>query len=277
MPRSEKYCPVTALRRLLLAYDGSTHSEGAAREAISLAKRCSSTLYVMSVIGITGQVARVPDMDTAEVKKQLEAVKAAAAKEGVKCETIIGRGDAYAKIVQEAEKRDIDLIIVGRRGLNWLQKTLIGSVVSKVIGNAQRNVLVVPGSASIGCKTVLVATDGSAHSRGAAIAAVSLAKRCGSRLIALSVMPNESERPAAEENANNVVEQARLEGVEAEAVTTVGKPYDSILESAEGMGADLIVMGAYGKTALKRFVMGSIVEKVVGNSGCAVLVVNAIR
>ena len=72
-------------------------------------------------------------------------------------------------------------------------------------------------------------------------------------------------------------EQARLEGVEAEAITTVGKPYDSILESAEGMGADLIVIGAYGKTALKRFVMGSIVEKVVGNSGCAVLVVNAIR
>jgi nucleotide-binding universal stress UspA family protein len=42
---------------------------------------------------------------------------------------------------------------------------------------------------------------------------------------------------------------------------------------AGGRGVDLIVMGTYGKTGLKKFLMGSSTEKVIGRAGCAVLVV----
>ena len=38
---------------------------------------------------------------------------------------------------------------------------------------------------------------------------------------------------------------------------------------------DLIVMGTYGKTGIKKLLMGSSTEKVIGSAGCAVLVVKS--
>lgn len=278
---STRYCPVSGLRKLLLATDGSQYSEGAVREAIRLAKQCSATFYAISVIEVLTDyeglsIQRLEEMQEAEVGKLLGAVKDAASKEEVTCETIIAHGDPHTAIVEEAEKRRTDLIVVGRRGLKGVAKALMGAVAAKVIGEAPCNVLVVPRAAKIEHKTVLVATDGSAHSNAAASAAIALVKQCSSgRLIALSAMRNENERTAAQEHVNKVVEQGRLEGVAVEPLTPLGRSYDAIVETAGGRGADLIVMGAYGKMGLKKFFMGSSTEKVIGSAGCAVLVVKA--
>ncbi len=268
MPRREKYTPVTAVRRLLLATDGSAHSDGAVREALRLAKRRSSTLHVISVVN---------GMREEELGSILKSIKDAASKEGIECETTIARGDASGEIVKEAEKRRVDLIIMGRRGLDWLTKTIKGSVISKVTERANCNVLVVPEQASIECKTVLVATDGSAFGHAAAIAGISFARQCGSRLIALSATQSASGRAAAEANVNKVVEQAGLDGVVVEPLTPVGKPHEAIVEAAGETDAGLIVIGAFGKSQPKRFLTGSIVEKVVESATCAVLVVKAKR
>jgi hypothetical protein len=280
MMNSTMYCPVSGLRKLLLATDGSQYSEGAVREAISLARQCSATLYAISVIEVLTDyeglsIQRVEEMQEAEVGKQLEAVKSAASKEGVTCEIIVAHGDPHTAIVEEAEKKRADLIVIGRRGLKGIAKALMGAVAARVIGVAPCNVLVVPRAAKIEFRTVLVATDGSAHSNAAASAAIALVKQCGSRLIALSAMRNESERATAQEHVNKVVEQGRLEGVAVEPLTPIERSYDAIVETAGGRGADLIVMGAYGKTGLKKFFMGSSTEKVIGSAGCAVLVVKA--
>jgi len=203
MTNSAMYCPVTGLRKLLLATDGSQYSEGAVREAISLAKQCSATLYAISVIEVVTDyeglsIQRLEEMQEAEIGKQLEAVKSSAAGEGVTCETIVAHGDPHTAIVKEAEKRRADLIIIGRRGLKGLAKVLMGAVAARVIGAAHCNVLVVPRAAKIEFRTVLVATDGSVHSNAAASAAIALSKQCGSRLIALSAMRDESERASAQ-------------------------------------------------------------------------------
>ena len=281
MTNSAMYCPVTGLRKLLLATDGSQYSEGAVREAISLAKQCSATLYAISAIEVVTDyeglsIQRLEEMQEAEIGKQLEAVKSLAAGEGVTCETIVAHGDPHTAIVKEAEKRRADLIIIGRRGLKGLAKVLMGAVAARVIGAAHCNVLVVPRAAKIEFRTVLVATDGSVHSNAAASAAIALSKQCGSRLIALSAMRDESERASAQEHVNKVVEQGKLEGISVEPLNPLGRSYDAIVETAGGRGADLIVMGAYGKTGLiKFFSMGSSTEKVIVKAGCAVLVVKA--
>jgi len=58
-------------------------------------------------------------------------------------------------------------------------------------------------------------------------------------------------------------------------LTPIGKPYDVIIETAGGRAVDLIVMGTYGKTGLRKVFMGSTTEKVIGHTACAVLVVKA--
>ncbi|MGC2063495.1 MAG: universal stress protein [Thermodesulfovibrionales bacterium] len=271
-----KMCPLVN-ERILVATDGSEYSQGAIREAIGFAKICSSKLYVMSVVNVIadGETSTqlAEDEMEAEAQKHLDAVKAHALKDGVECDTFISYGEPDQNIVDEAAKKRIDLIFIGRRGRTGLKKMLMGEVASKVIGHADCKVIVVPKSAVIGPRTILVATDGSGHSIAAAHEAVKIAKRCGSGIIALSSMRAESEAVAARANIDQVLAMATEEGVSAEGITPLGRSKDVIVETAGGRGADLIVMGIPMKSAIQKIFSGSATEQVIGKAGCAVLIV----
>jgi len=165
------------------------------------------------------------------------------------------------------------MIVIGRRGRSGIMKVLMGQVAAKVIGNAPCKVLVVPKAARIEYRNILVAVDGSAHAAAAASEAIGIAKRCGSDIVAVSAMHSEGESADAKANVDKVKETAQKEGIRVEALTPIGKPHEVIVEIAGGRGVDLIVMGVYGKTGLKKLLMGSTTEKVIGHTGCAVLTV----
>lgn len=272
-------CPVSGLRKILLATDGSQFSAGAVREAISLAKRCSATLYAISAVedmgDYDGRTIEIEEMREAEVKQLLIAVQESAANEGVACETIVAHGNADREIIEAAKIRQADVIVLGRRGRRGLTKVLMGSVAAGVIQHAPCNVLVVPKAAKIEHKTTLVAIDGSAHSQSAASMAIGLVKQCGGGLMALSAIPNEDERAVAQTQVNSVVEQGKSDGVAVEPLTSIGKAHEVIIETAGGRGVDLIVMAADEKTAMTNFFAGGTTEKVAERAGCAVLVVKA--
>jgi nucleotide-binding universal stress UspA family protein len=88
-------------------------------------------------------------------------------------------------------------------------------------------------------------------------------------------MRDDSELEEARSNVSRVVDLGRKEGLSVEALTPIGRSHDAIVETAGGRGVDLIVMGTYGKTGVKKLLMGSSTEKVIGNAGCAVLVVKS--
>ena len=276
-----QFCPVGKLEKLLLSTDGSQHSEGAIREAISFASKCSSKLYACMVLDTNPEYetigSNVFEKEEDEAKSHLESVKSRAAKEGLACETIFHESiEASQAIVDEATEKKVDMIVIGRHGRKGLAKALMGEVAAKVIAHAPCKVLVVPKAAKIEYRNLLIATDGSVHSNAALTEAIAIAKRCGSHLIALSAMRDESEREEAKNLANKAAELAEAEGVSAEAVTPLGRSFNAIVETAGGRGVDLIVMGTYGKTGVKKLLMGSSTEKVIGNAGCAVLVVKSV-
>ncbi|MBI4688543.1 MAG: universal stress protein [Nitrospirae bacterium] len=273
-----KICPITN-ERILLATDGSEYSQGAIREAISFAKKCSSKLYAMSVVEvITDYEAfspqKIEEALEAGIKKHLESIKAQALQEGIECETIMAHGgEPHEVIVDEAAKRGVDIIIIGRRGTKGLKKLLMGEVAAKVIKHAPCKVIVVPRAAVIVPKNILIATDGSGHSLAAAGEAIKIAKRCGSSVIALSSIRSNDELEAAKANVNRVIEMAKKEEVPAEGLTPSGRSYNLIVETAGGRGVDLIAMGIPVKTALQKIFSGSATEQVIGKAGCAVLIV----
>jgi nucleotide-binding universal stress UspA family protein len=278
---SEQLCPLSKLDKLLLATDRSEFSEGAVREAIRFAKKCSSRLYVMSVLETNPEYetigANAYQKEEEEAIKYLESVKKRAGQEGIYyCETFLHYGiEPYKLIIDEASERNADMIIVGRRGRSGLMKVLMGPVAAKVVGHASCKVLVVPRAAKIECRNILVATDGSVHSAAAVSEAIGIAKRCKSNIIAVSSVYSESELEEAKANVKNAVEMAQKEGIQIEALTPPGSSHDVIVETAGGRGVDLIIMGAYGKSGLKKLLMGSSTEKVIGHASCAVLVVRA--
>ncbi len=274
---AEEFCPVGRLDKILLATDRSDYSEGAVREAIKFARKCASELYAVSVVEINPEYetfgADVIEKEEQETVAYFESLKARVLKEGLSCETILREsGEPYRLIVEEAKKRKINMIFIGKHGRRGLAKVLMGSVAAKVIGHAPCTVLVVPKAAMIEFRNILVATDGSAYADAAVSETLGIAKRAGSHVIALSSYFLDNELDEAKSNVEKVIRLAREEGVSAEAITPRGRPYDAIIETAGGRAVDLIVMGAYGKTGLKKLLMGSSTEKVVGLAGCAVMI-----
>ena len=88
-------------------------------------------------------------------------LKTTAEKEGISCQIIQRRAEqAFQVIIDEAAKNKADLIVMGRMGRTELRRLLMGGVIAKVIGHAPCLVLVVPRSAQLSFKKILIATDG---------------------------------------------------------------------------------------------------------------------
>ena len=121
--------------KIIVGYDASSQSRKALNEAITIAKRFSGFIKVISVYGRGFQ--QKAETSVIEVKETLK-------KENVEYEVELVQGSNPAKILENtAKKEDFDLIAVGSRGLGNTASMLLGSVSRHIISNAQCNVLVV--------------------------------------------------------------------------------------------------------------------------------------
>ena len=88
------------------------------------------------------------------------------------------------------------------------------------------------------------------------------------------VAVNEGIISAAELVCSRAAEQARKEGVEVETHALAGDPADLLLTVAKDVGADLVVVGNRGMTGVRRFVLGSVPNKVSHHCPCSLLIVD---
>ena len=166
-----------------------------------------------------------------------------------------------------------DLIIMGRHGFTGLARLLMGSVTARVIGHSPGNVLVVPREASLEFARVLMASDDSPHSAAAWQEALAIAKRMESRLLAISVAPEDRHAKPALEVVHQLEAEARAQGVIVETLVPRGQPFEAIIKVAQAKQVNLIILGSHGRTGLRRLLMGSVAERVIGQAPCPVLVV----
>jgi nucleotide-binding universal stress UspA family protein/uncharacterized membrane protein YfcA len=125
-------------KRIVLATDGSRHSDMAAVVAGELAKKCALPISVVSVLR--------PQFDEtrrAEGRAAMERVKAALQAEGTAVEGAVLEGDPAAQITEFAQACGADLIVLGSHGRTGLGRLLVGSVSERVIGQATCPVMVV--------------------------------------------------------------------------------------------------------------------------------------
>ncbi|HSB37711.1 MAG TPA: universal stress protein [Gaiellaceae bacterium] len=136
------------MKEILAATDGSESSRYAVGQAIELARSSGASLTVAYVrhtpLPILGQPFYQRSL-SAELRLANETVELAAAsaqEAGVEAETEILEGDPADRILELASLRDVDLIVVGSRGLGPIAGTLLGSVSREVLHRADRPVLV---------------------------------------------------------------------------------------------------------------------------------------
>jgi nucleotide-binding universal stress UspA family protein len=143
-------CPITGLKTILVATDGSEYSEKALYEAINLAKSCNTKLYVMSVVEVNEEyealAPQVVEKADEEARMFLDAAQKCAEREKISCNTIVHRGEDPAHfIIEEAEKLKADMIVMGKHGrTKALRKLFVGSVTAKVVSHAHCKVMIVP-------------------------------------------------------------------------------------------------------------------------------------
>ena len=263
----------------MVCTDGSAEGQNAVAVTLELAKACASQVFVIQVLEVVPEFqAVVPDLRATlerEVQHNMENIKAAAAKLGVPLEALMPVSQLpHAAIVAAAEQHRPDLVIVGRCGKTALARLLMGNVTARVIGHSPVNVLVIPRGAMIGFHRILVASDGSPYSEAAWNLALAMAKQAESRLIAVAVAPEEGDIIEAQAiilQMLTAANQARmpLKGVNPQGVA----PDTGIVQQAIKNEVDLIIMGSHGRTGLKKLLMGSVTERVIGQSPCPILVV----
>lgn len=145
---TKRSCPISGMKKVLLATDGSDCSETALKEALSLSKACASKLYVLSVVEVNPEYEALAPMVVEKAEREarqlLESIKKRAVKEGITCETVIHWGDEPSNyIVKEAEKKKANMIVMGIHGRKGLRKLMMGSVTAKVLAHTPCSVLVV--------------------------------------------------------------------------------------------------------------------------------------
>ena len=143
-------------------------------------------------------------------------------------------------------------------------------------------------------EAIVVGTDGSNRADQAVDAAISLAKLSGAKLYGVHVIrplstmgsefdasaiaiDNQARQKESERIQKDLLTKATNQGVTVEVQTFDGDPANALFNVAESVNADLIVVGNRGMTGVKRFVLGSVPNKVAHGSHCSVLIVNTDR
>jgi nucleotide-binding universal stress UspA family protein len=142
-------------------------------------------------------------------------------------------------------------------------------------------------------RSIVVGTDGSETAQKAVDAAVELARLSGAQLELVSAYEPVSRarlrdekrhvpadlqwmvNPREEVDATlaDAAERVAEGGVESRTYAREGDPADAILDVAEELGSDLIVVGNKGMTGAKRFLLGSVPNKVSHHAPCSVMII----
>jgi len=142
------------MRKILVAVDGTTVAREAARVGLELAERLSARVTLLHVLppslaeeGSAPEFAAFEQACEQYARELLEEVLLLTGRPGPRIDTVVLHGEPASAIIQEAEAKDFDLVVLGTRARGALARTLLGSVADEVIRHCHRPVLVVPESA----------------------------------------------------------------------------------------------------------------------------------
>jgi nucleotide-binding universal stress UspA family protein len=285
---------------ILLATDGSEHALAAARLANDLTLPPGSTITLLAVL-IPREASSYSLLQGA-----LEQTQAVIKNQGITVLTELQTGYPAEVIHEYSQDHNIDLIILGAKGLRHTLGILLGGVAQQVVEYTQAPVLVVRAPYQ-GLRRIVAAIDESGCSQhvlefltGSGFhLPLPLPKSVEISLVhvlpPLVVYPHyipsmhagqifvpqdeeleirrEEEKNRGKELLQRALETLEQANIQAKSALLSGDAATEIIKHAEKKKVDLILVGSRGLSAARAWLLGSVSRKLVHYAGCSVLVV----
>ncbi len=282
-------------KTMVVGFDDSLSSKAALIEASNRArKHGGKVIMVHAVFFDNEEFGIAPEQLDKRMKigekACIESKEKITSEFGIEVQSLLCEGDPPDVILDVAQGKKADLIVLGTYGRRGLNRLLMGSVTSRIILDSPADVLVVkkPCTECTGeYASVLVPFDGSDFSKRALNRACQIAKQDSSSVTVLYVIPRyeemvnffktESIQKSLMQEADKIMETARefaaIQGIAVKTEVTEGYAPDRIAEIAKERSHDLIVIGSHGYRGMNKAIMGSTTERVILNAGCPILIV----
>ncbi len=281
-------------KKILVPLDGSQLSQRALEPAAALARRTGAELLlvrapVTDTFVFAGSDARQASRRD-DVQIYLDTLRQFTEQAGLTVHTQLIEGDAAGAIVDTALLEHADMISMSTHGYSGLTRWVLGSVTEKVLRTAPCPVWVVRTARTP--QKILITLDGSTLSETALEPGCALAQGLAAEVALLRTVPcvtaddqlDAHERGSSRRMQEDLIDEAReyvyirsasyaQSGLKIKPEVRIGAPADCILEYIETYDIDLIVMATHGRTGLKRWVYGSVTDKVLRSANCSLLVI----
>jgi len=292
------------MNRVIVPLDGSETSEAAVPHGARLARTLGIPLLLAHVIDMghvydSHALALLPDR--AEMERYLGDV---AVREGIEAQTEfdVRYGTPGFELSQIVREYDNSLVVMSTEGRGGLKRAVLGSVTDQMIRNGVAPVMAIRAGAVPPPRpeyaNLLVTLDGSDLAASAIPVAATLARKSGATIHLVRVVepldvapaseyppdatwpdPDEAVRIMAEREADarielgDVAASLRTLGFDVRTQVRVGRAATEILQAANDVNADLLLMASHGRGGIRRILMGSVTTAVVHNATVPLLVI----
>jgi nucleotide-binding universal stress UspA family protein len=279
------------VHKILCPTDFSVFSKNALQYAVLLAETENAEITLLHVdefdVSPLGyfqyhdeEIKKYRDLKSRILKEQLDIFIRENVPSNIRVNKQIIPGRAYKVIVEEAESKNYDMIVLARRGTTNLSDHLVGSTTERVVRLARCPVFSIPGKFPPRSKTIryiLCPTDFSPAANAALSYAISIALMYRSKLYIQHISeiggePNIEEIKKKAPRLEEIYDEAHRLDIEYIYDRDI-EPNNSIIRFSEDREIDLIVMSTHGKKGLRRVFIGNNAAEVVRKAESPVLTV----
>jgi nucleotide-binding universal stress UspA family protein len=278
-----------SLQRILFASDFSAASMQAMAYATAMAQKFSSKLFLVHVVPPEDYALGCRSLEEAaqiacsDAKAKMDSILQSALCQDIICEANVDSGDIWLGLSQFMQRQAINLLVMGTVGRLGAKKVFLGSVAEEAIRESRCPALTVGPqikATRTDFRQILYATDFSDDSLAGLPYALSFAETYASGLVLVHALERLSDSPyfdgrMATVHLRKLVPSRLPPAAGPELIVEMGSPATVIIEAAEKVAADLIVIGARGAGSLARLAshFGSVAHKIVCGAPCPVLTV----
>ncbi|SEF91996.1 Nucleotide-binding universal stress protein, UspA family [Bryocella elongata] len=284
--------PTLNVEHILMATDFSDASRVAGAYAMALGLRFGSAIDAVHIYdpaqNRTYEDGKLAPLDGTRIEmrqERLQIIERKMLSLGLDAHAIHAEGHPAAKkLLSLIEERHADLIVLGTSCRTGIDRLLLGSTAEAVLRETCHPVLTVgpqcepPACGPLAFHRIVYATDFSPQAARAAAFALSFAEDSAAEIY-YSYVAGSDEELTLEQEASFRAELKRLvpdcsaEWCTPHTVVAHGEPVEAILELAERVGADLIVLGARRSTFALRHLERGVTPQVLAEAKCPVLTV----